>query len=484
MRIIKHFELFESLNEELKSVPVNVVIGDSLSPLVAKHSKADLIGPKGSEDNLWKGGQNVKWLRDALGQFPVTPGVKTVVIEIGTNGGFNPNEDIGGLLKGIRRVFPNAKVLVVKGSWGWGYNRGITEDKVEKYYNRFIKFAEDYKIPLNVIKTPIGYSATDAEAHKDRPVFKKIGSEIDQYITGTGKTEIEVIKKKETEHDKPEEVKTEGDEKIYHSGSDPYYYKVIGNIWFTKGPKIPNWTSLERNELANSRLDKRYPEARDSSDSNTTSDVNPETLKNGSTDSNVLTGTEGYDPEKLDPALSKEFNVHLIPDNLNVKSPNYRSAQMPSRELEDFIKKYGIKRIIRLNGDGEDGRHNKKHPILSIAQEKNIAQKLGVEFNKLSSTKDQNKVDQILSQGNTLIHCAHGADRTGGNVGGYLYKTRVNPSLDSTDEIWNYTTKYNGWNRMVNNNPSGFESGGYLRQAQKFGVTDIEHAKKLALGKR
>ena len=45
-------------------------------------------------------------------------------------------------------------------------------------------------------------------------------------------------------------------------------------------------------------------------------------------------------------------------------------------------------------------------------------------------------------------------------------------------------TKYNGWNRMVNNNPSGFESGGYLRQAQKFGVTDIEHAKKLALGER
>ena len=105
---------------------------------------------------------------------------------------------------------------------------------------------------------------------------------------------------------------------------------------------------------------------------------------------------------------------------------------------------------------------------------------MGVNFQKLSSTKDQDKVDRTLSADNTLIHCAHGADRTGGNVGGYLFNKKVNQNLDSTDEIWKYTTKYNGWNRMVKNNPSTFSSGGYLKQAQKFGVRDINHAKSLA----
>jgi hypothetical protein len=33
---------------------------------------------------------------------------------------------------------------------------------------------------------------------------------------------------------------------------------------------------------------------------------------------------------------------------------------------------------------------------------------------------------------------------------------------------------------MVRNNPDKFSSGGYLKQAQKFGVRDIEQAKSLA----
>jgi hypothetical protein len=177
-----------------------------------------------------------------------------------------------------------------------------------------------------------------------------------------------------------------------------------------------------------------------------------------------------------DDVLKNEFNFHKIPDDNN----NYRSAQIPvSINGKDYlgtvIEKYNIKTVIRLNGDGVDSRHRSSHPMTPISSEKEVVESKGAKFYKLSSTKDQDKVNSLLSQGNVLIHCAHGADRTGGNVGGYLYKKGL-----STKDIWDYTTKYNSWESMIKNNPTGFETGGYLRQAKKFGVKDIDHAKELS----
>lgn len=173
----------------------------------------------------------------------------------------------------------------------------------------------------------------------------------------------------------------------------------------------------------------------------------------------------------------KEFNFDKIPDGKN----NFRSAQIPVKyKGEDLLAKvidsYNIKTIIRFNGDGIDSRHKSSHPETSIESERKLAKSKGVEFHLLSSTRDQKKVNDLLSKGNVLIHCAHGADRTGGNVGGYLYDIQYG----DTKKIWDYTTKYNGWVNMVKNNPNAFVTGGYLRQSQKFGVKDLEHAKKLS----
>lgn len=178
-----------------------------------------------------------------------------------------------------------------------------------------------------------------------------------------------------------------------------------------------------------------------------------------------------------DETLKNEFNFHKIPDGKN----NYRSAQIPvsigeRQFLGEVLDKYGIKRIIRFNGDGKDSHHRSSHPQTSIQDEEQMAKDKGIEFHKLSSTRNHDKVKSLLNQGNVLIHCAHGADRTGGNVGGYLKSI----GFGDTDDIWKYTTQYNGWNSMVKNNPTKFVDGGYLRQAQHFGVQDIEHAKKLA----
>jgi len=472
MRIVTKFDLFRSLNEDSRSIPSNIIIGDSLSPLVDRNtSKASIIGNPGSESNLWKGGMGVSWLKGAVDKFPATPGVKNVIIQIGTNGAFNPKDDVKGLVSSIRRAFPNAKLYVIQGSWGWGGNKNVTISKVTAYYKKF----ED--LGVAVVEPPIGYSATDREAHQDKQSFKDIGKNLDSMLSGQSqvKTDQEIQITKDTPSGK-QETQSEDNNTIYKIKADPYYYKIVNGVWFSRGPKLPNWTSLENNSLANEILDKRYPGVRGAKkDTNSEIKFNPEEVNRV----NFIDGGS-LDPEKSDPGLSKKYNIHIIPDNLIKTKPNYRSAQMPLKDLKTFIEKYGIRNIIRFNGDGGDSRHTKADPMTSIEDEKNLAKSLGINFQKMSSTRDQENVNNILSSGNTLIHCAHGADRTGGNVGGYLYTKKVNPNLDSTDEIWNYTTKYNGWNKMVRNNPNGFSSGGYLKQAQKFGVKDIEQAKLLA----
>ncbi len=155
---------------------------------------------------------------------------------------------------------------------------------------------------------------------------------------------------------------------------------------------------------------------------------------------------------KVDDAnLVKTFNFHKVP----VGNNNYRSGQITGDILPSVIKKYGIKNIIRLNGDGADAQKNSRLSALSVADEKEICEQNGCKFHQISSHQGYNKkgggyvksleqVSRIMDQGNTLIHCRHGADRTGGMVGGYL----KNKGWGTEDEIWDYTTKYNSWLQM------------------------------------
>jgi len=150
-----------------------IIIGDSQTPFIAKQSqKVKMLGKVGGENVLWKGGQNLDWLLNAVKKYPVTEDVGYVVINIGTNGGFNLKENISGLVSEIKRVFPNSTLLGVKGSWGWGGNSNKTENDVNKYYN---KFAE---LGVKIMPTPIG----PVEPHSDRPSYKQIGKELDNVI--------------------------------------------------------------------------------------------------------------------------------------------------------------------------------------------------------------------------------------------------------------------------------------------------------------
>lgn len=192
--------------------------------------------------------------------------------------------------------------------------------------------------------------------------------------------------------------------------------------------------------------------------------------------------------EKPMPPVTSDFNLEKIPDALN----NYRSGQIPVRFKSDgtldgpypeIIKKYGIKTIIRMNADGSDGRDKKDWPITTIETEKKMCEQLGCQFYFINAHEgyiDGNgyqgslkKIVPILSKGNTLIHCAHGADRTGGHVGGYLKKMGI---ITDVDKIWDYTVQFNNWENKVAKNT--FFGSGYDKYAFTF-YPEIDLKEKL-----
>jgi hypothetical protein len=613
----------------------SIIIGDSLTPLIDKHIKnASVISSKQGQESLWKGGVGVSWLKKAIESYPVSPGIQNVIISIGTNGGFSQRDDIKGLFRSLKSKFPKAKFIVVKGSWGWGGNKGITSSQVDKYYQ---KFSDEGGI---IIETPIGFSPTDSDAHSDRPVLSQIGKIIDGLIPKTTQTQSSFQVAKTS----VEEPIVQSETGIIYRPGDVFRYKVVNDHWLAKKDSQTKWFEITGADFKPSfqssidLLDSENPQARSSNapkrtvpggskvtktspkktetepsksgydailvggldyrpsdykldrqvdllkkgfgtnkkimafrystpastvldflkknpylpiflfsagcqlsdtlskspdadpkkiyviepfgSSEKTASIVRAAVQNGLPAQNVFVGKSqstgagivrgssrsgssthwgaltqvgsykrsgeeetmpqqkaGANPETTDPDISEEFNFHLVPDG---RGTNYRGAQFPLDVMEQMYKKYKIKNVIRFNGDGNDGRHKKKYASVSIAEEEALAKKLGINFYKMSSTRNQKEVNDLLKQGNTLVHCAHGADRTGGNVGGYLYSEKPNTQLQSTNQIWNYTTKYNGWNSMSLKSPKSFSEGGYLKQAQKFGVRDLQHAQELA----
>jgi hypothetical protein len=152
----------------------NYIIGDSQTPFIDKNSqKISRIGEEGSKANLWQGGKNLSWLKEAVDDYPITKDVNSIIINIGTNNGFSTSEDISGLVSSVKTKFPNAKLYAVKGSWGWGGNINVNEQKVNDYYNKFAGLG------VEIIPTAIG-SVNDP--HSNLPVYAQIGKEIDSRI--------------------------------------------------------------------------------------------------------------------------------------------------------------------------------------------------------------------------------------------------------------------------------------------------------------
>ena len=77
----------------------NYIIGDSQTPFIDKNSeKAKKINEKGGKESLWEGGKSLSWLKTAVEDYPVSKDVNSIIINIGTNGGFNQKDDVDGLV--------------------------------------------------------------------------------------------------------------------------------------------------------------------------------------------------------------------------------------------------------------------------------------------------------------------------------------------------------------------------------------------------
>ena len=163
-------------NKSKSSTGGNIIIGDSQTPFVARNtSKAKLLSSTPGKSSLWLGGQAVPWLISALEEYPVSENIKNVITVIGTNGAFGKvfNDNIPLLFKLLREKFPNAKILTVQGSWGWGGLKNIKESEVRNYYNKFKMEG------ATLIEPPVG---NVVDPHNNLPVYSIIGAEIDNHL--------------------------------------------------------------------------------------------------------------------------------------------------------------------------------------------------------------------------------------------------------------------------------------------------------------
>ena len=160
------------------------------------------------------------------------------------------------------------------------------------------------------------------------------------------------------------------------------------------------------------------------------------------------------------------YNFHQIPG-----TTCYRSAQLPANLFATAIQTYGIKRVVRMNGDGSDSGTAK----VSQTDEQTAVTAAGAawEYQYAQSgykwgqgyTTSANKIVPILQQGNALIHCAHGADRTGYIVAMLL----KNLGLETDkDKLWAYTVQFNSWDDYMNDGTLFDSNIGFAKYADAF----------------
>jgi len=331
---IHNFKSFISLNES-KSDGTSIIIGDSCTPNIFKRSKTlTMLGTNGSEESLWKSGMGVKWLKSAVSKHPVETKVKDVVINIGTNGAFGPNDDIKGLMAELKRVFPQAKFSIVQGSWGWGNNVSVTADKVKTYYGRFK--AEG----VTVIEPPIGKVA---DPHTNLPVYDTIAKEIDGLVTN------------QSGYIAPTDLSkgNSATSQIISRTGDSYKYKVEGDHWLAKKDSQSRWYEITgadfkpAYQVSIDTLDKENPNMRSNNapkkggmsgsgtvvnKDNQTKDDTKNITGEGNITEDIGTFIYSYPKAKLN-----NYNLVIIFGGINYANPKWMFTETPKELLSKAI---------------------------------------------------------------------------------------------------------------------------------------------------
>ena len=141
----------------------HILIGDSQTYILAKHStKIKQVS------ELSQSGIGVLQLTNKVRLYPVSPCVNSVSVCIGVNDGYK-NRGVQQLLIRIKNTFPNAKIYIIQGSWGWGKVRRMNQSNLDKYYKQFTG---------TIIHPAIG----NGDPHTDKKVYKTIMKKIEQEL--------------------------------------------------------------------------------------------------------------------------------------------------------------------------------------------------------------------------------------------------------------------------------------------------------------
>ena len=102
-----------------------------------------------------KVGETVKWLADKMTEFAKDNkkygNTKYVFVSIGTNDGYvlnsNSKKKINELNDLIKKVYPNAKRIIIPGTYGWGNVKDKTKQDQDNYYKTFTDLGFIYQYP-------------------------------------------------------------------------------------------------------------------------------------------------------------------------------------------------------------------------------------------------------------------------------------------------------------------------------------------------
>ena len=144
----------------------HILIGDSQTYILAKHSTKINRVPKLSQSGI-----GVVQLTSKVRLYPVSPYVNSVSVCIGVNDGYK-DRGVKQLLIRIKNTFPNAKIFIIQGSWGWGKVRRANQNTLNKYYKQYIDSG------CILISPAIG----KGDPHKDKNVYKIIMKSLESQI--------------------------------------------------------------------------------------------------------------------------------------------------------------------------------------------------------------------------------------------------------------------------------------------------------------
>lgn len=133
-----------------------IIIGDSHAVGIGSATKGVEV-----DKRIAVGGWMVSNLMNALQSYPTREDIGTVIISIGTNGQFSSTDKVEDLIKSINHKFPNSKLYIFKGSYGWSGSRTNSQinDRLVNYYDRF------YKSGVQILKNGLGYFSNGGDAH-------------------------------------------------------------------------------------------------------------------------------------------------------------------------------------------------------------------------------------------------------------------------------------------------------------------------------